>query len=69
MNPTDRKKLLALPFYLQKRHQLPDPRRGQYEFDLFTELNGGKDWYADANLVIDEEHKITEFDYENYFDP
>lgn len=28
VNPSDRKKLLALPFYLQKRQQLPEPRKG-----------------------------------------
>lgn len=29
LNPSDRKKLLALPFYLAKRRQNPEPRRGQ----------------------------------------
>lgn len=28
MNPSDKKKVLALPFYLSKRSQLPDPRLG-----------------------------------------
>ena len=28
MNPSDRKKILALPFYLAKRQQLPEPRYG-----------------------------------------
>jgi hypothetical protein len=28
MNPSDRKKILALPFYLTKRHELPEPKRG-----------------------------------------
>jgi hypothetical protein len=50
MNPSDRKKLLSLPFYLAKRNQLPDPRRGQKEFDIFTELTGGKKWYDDATV-------------------
>jgi len=68
MNPSDKKKILSLPFYLTKRSQLPEPRRGQKEFDLFTEMTGGKNWYHNANLKIDEEYKITEFDYENYFD-
>lgn len=35
MNPSDRKKVLALPFYLAKRSQLPEPRQGQAEFKLF----------------------------------
>lgn len=35
------------------------------EFDLFKDLTG-KSWYDDSNVVVDEEFKITEFDYENY---
>ena len=68
MNPSDRKKILSLPFYLAKRRQLPEPRYGQLEFDLFTELTG-RTWYDDARVVTDNEYKITEFDYENYIDP
>ena len=26
--PSDRKKLLSLPFYLSKRNELPSPRKG-----------------------------------------
>lgn len=33
--PSDRKKLLALPFLLAKRHELPEPKRGQKEWVLF----------------------------------
>lgn len=47
MNSSDRKKLLALPFYLSKRQQLPEPRRGQKEFDLYTEMTG-RNWYDDS---------------------
>jgi hypothetical protein len=32
---SDRKKLLALPFLLAKRVELPEPKRGQKEYDLF----------------------------------
>ncbi len=67
MNPSDKKKLLSLPFFLAKRQQLPEPRRGQAEFNLFTKLSG-TNWYNDSTVVIDQETKITEFDYENYFD-
>jgi hypothetical protein len=35
---------------------------------LFTELTGNT-WYDDASIDVDEEHKVTEFDYENYFHP
>ena len=28
MNSSDRKKVLALPFYLTKRTQMPEPKRG-----------------------------------------
>jgi hypothetical protein len=60
---------MALPFLLAKRDQLPEPRRGQKEFDLFTELTGGSTWYDDIMVETDNEYKITEFDYENYLNP
>lgn len=66
MNPSDRKKLLALPFYLAKRAEQPEPRMGQKEFDLFKELTG-KNWHDNDGVLFDPEHKVTEFDYENYF--
>ena len=44
---------------------MPEPKRGQPEYDLFRELTG-KDWDAYADLEFDPETKITEFDYENY---
>lgn len=68
MGSSDRKKILALPFYLAKRSQMPEPRRGQSEFNLFEKLSGGRTWYDDAQTLVDEEYKITEFDYENYID-
>jgi hypothetical protein len=40
MSASDRKKLLALPFFLAKRSQLPEPRREQNEFNLFSQLSG-----------------------------
>ena len=65
---SDRKKLLALPFYMAKRSDTPEPRRGQFEWDLFKELTGSN-WNDDAMASVDEEHKITEFDYEKYLNP
>lgn len=35
---------------------------------MFKNL-AGRDWYSDAETYIDNENKITEFDYENYFNP
>ena len=67
-NTSDRKKLLALPFYLAKRTQLPEPRRGQKEFELFTELTG-QGYYDDAMVREDPETKITLFDFEKYLSP
>lgn len=29
----------------------------------------GKDWYDDSKMIIDEEKKITEFEYENFLHP
>lgn len=62
---SDRKKLLAFPFYLAKRGELPAPKKGQKEWDLFTELHG-KSWDHYAGLEFDPEDKITEFNYENH---
>jgi len=41
--PSDKQKLLALPFYLAKRKQLPTPKIGQWQYNLFTEFYG-KSW-------------------------
>lgn len=60
--------MLALPFYLSKRSELPTPRMGQDEMDLFEELTG-KEWHIYDDLDHDPETKITEFDYEKYLNP
>ena len=66
--PSDKKKLLALPFALAKRKENPEPKEGQAAYDLFTELTGS-DWNSDLRVKFDQETKITEFDYENYLNP
>ena len=63
LETSDRKKLLALPFLLAKRHELPEPKRGQKEWDLFTKLYG-KNWDHYEGINFDDEEKITEFNYE-----
>lgn len=65
MNPSDKKKLLALPFYLAKRRELPAPKAGQKEYALFTELTGN-DWHKYDNVMFDPEEKINEFNYEKF---
>ena len=65
LNPSDRKKLLALPFYLIKRQELPEPKKGQKEWNLFTEMYG-KEWNTYAGVKFDPEEKITEFNYEKF---
>jgi hypothetical protein len=35
---------------------------------LFKDLTGSS-WYDDVYYQMDDEHKITEFDYENYIHP
>lgn len=66
--PSDKKKMLAMPFYLAKRKERPTPRAGQNYMDLFEELTG-MNYNDDASLVQDNEQKITEFDYEKYLNP
>lgn len=50
--PSDKQKLLALPFYLGKRKQLPIPKRGQWQYDFFEELYGSP-WNQYKNLEVD----------------
>ena len=57
-----------MPFYLAKRTELPEPKRGQMEYDLFTDLYG-REWNSDATILFDDEKKITEFDFENFLPP
>lgn len=65
MQPSDKKKLLSLPFYLQKRAELPEPKYGQREWDLFRKIFG-VNWNHYDDLEFDTEEKITEFNYENH---
>jgi len=57
--------MLALPFYMNKRKELPEPRKGQLEYKLFEEIFG-MNWDEDVQLNIDPEVKITEFNYEEF---
>lgn len=68
LSSSDRKKMLALPFYLSKRQQAPEPRRGQFEMTLFEEMYG-MNWFDDALIKEDTEEKITEFNYEKFIHP
>lgn len=62
---SDKKKLLSLPFYMAKRRELPEPKKGQKEWDFFEEIYG-KPWDYHSDVMFDTETKITEFDYEKY---
>ena len=68
LQPSDRKKLLALPFALSKRAQKPEPKAGTAEIKLYEEMTG-RPWNYRKSDYVDEETKITEFDYEKYLDP
>jgi len=57
--------MLALPFYMNKRKELPEPRKGQLESQLFEEIFG-MNWDEDVQMNIDTEVKITEFNYEEF---
>jgi len=65
---SDRKKMLAMPFALAKRRQLPEPKKGQDEWNLFEEYTG-KSWDHYDGLLFDSEAKITEFEYEKFIPP
>jgi hypothetical protein len=57
---SDRKKMLAMPFALSKRTELPEPKKGQEEWAIFEE-HTGKAWDFYDKLDFDPEQKITEF--------
>jgi len=44
---------------------MPEPKKGQWQYDLFTELYG-KEFDEYDTMILDPEEKITEFNYENY---
>lgn len=50
---------------LSKRVELPEPKRGQKEWDLFKKIYG-VEYDAFANVKFDPEEKITEFNYEKF---
>lgn len=65
---SDKKKMLALPFLLSKRVELPEPKEGQKEWELFRQMFGvSYDKYSHVNF--DPEEKITEYNYEHFIDP
>jgi hypothetical protein len=66
LSRSDRTKLLALPFRMAKQNQGPAPKRGMWQWDLFTELAGGKDWDHYRDLQYDDEEKITIYNYEKH---
>lgn len=69
MYPSDKKKLLSLPFYMAKRIEDPKPARGQdVQTDLFKEMSG-INYHSFENITMDPEHKITEFEYEKFLNP
>ena len=64
-NPSDRKKLLGLPFLATKRSELPDPKKGQKEWDIFYAMFG-EEWDSFTGMLLDKEDKVTEFNYEHH---
>jgi len=60
--------MLSLPFFLDKRTEKPEPKRGQKEWDLFKTLTG-KAWDHFEGILYDKEDKITEFNYEKFISP
>jgi hypothetical protein len=65
LSPSDRKKLLAMPFGNAKRIQHPEPKKGQIEWQIFEEF-AGKPWDHFDEVTFDPEEKITEFEYEKF---
>jgi hypothetical protein len=53
---------------MMKRMENPEPKYGQFEYDLFRETYG-LDYKGDSLTQIDSEEKITEFNYEKFIHP
>ena len=66
LETSDMKKMLSLPFLMAKRHELPEPKAGQKEWSIFSDLYG-KTWDHYEGLVFDPEEKITEFTWEKHY--
>eukprot|EP00345_Euplotes_harpa_P003770 CAMPEP_0168318128 /NCGR_PEP_ID=MMETSP0213-20121227/293_1 /TAXON_ID=151035 /ORGANISM="Euplotes harpa, Strain FSP1.4" /LENGTH=599 /DNA_ID=CAMNT_0008319133 /DNA_START=495 /DNA_END=2294 /DNA_ORIENTATION=- len=64
---SDRTKMLALPFFCHRRVQGPAPQKGQWQYELFNELSGGKEWDHYKNLEYDPEEKVNVHQYEKFF--
>lgn len=60
--PSDRAKLLALPFFCSRRKQGPAPQKGQWQYDLFTEI-AGHPWEHYDNILVDLENKPLNGDF------
>ena len=56
---------MGLPFLASKRSELPEPKKGQKEWDIFYAMFGSE-WDQFNDLLFDKEDKITEFNYENH---
>ena len=69
LTKSDRSKLLALPFSTVRRIQGPAPQKGQWQYELFTELANGKHWEYYDHLQEDPEEKINTFEFEKHLPP
>ena len=69
LTKSDRSKLLFLPFSNNNRAQNPEPKKGQWQYDLFTTMSGGKTWNHYDDLEFDPETKINIFEYEKMLPP
>ena len=69
LNRSDRTKLLSLPFFSKRRSQGPAPKRGMWQYDLFTEIAGGKEWDHYSDMLYDPEEKMTIYNYEKHLPP
>jgi hypothetical protein len=56
--PSDRAKMLALPFFMARRKQGPEPKKGQWQWELFNEITGNY-WDAFEHHEYDPEDKTT----------
>lgn len=65
--PSDKDKLLGMPFFAYRHRQLPVPEPGTWQYDLFEEIYGKP--YHYLKKVFETQNKINKFNYHLFLHP
>lgn len=65
--PSEKERILGLPFQMHRHQQYPEPAYGTWQYKLFEELFGHP--YSYGKDEIDSEEKINKFNYHKFLHP